>query len=38
MYTVGHLNGEARHRPLDMTLKRGVVGGAHPDFLWNPHR
>jgi hypothetical protein len=38
MYTVGHLNGEKLHRPLDMTLKRGVVGGAHPDFLWNPRR
>jgi hypothetical protein len=38
MYTVGHLNGEARHRTLDVTLKRGVVGGAHPDFLWNPRR
>jgi hypothetical protein len=36
MYTVGHINGEALHRPLDMTLKRGFVGGAHPNFLWNP--
>jgi hypothetical protein len=37
MYTVGHISGEpSRHRSRDVTLKRGVVGSRHPDFLWMP--
>ena len=28
-----------KHRPADITLKRGVVGaGDHPDFMWHPVR
>lgn len=39
MFTVGHLNGPHQiHRATDITLKRGVVGSRHPDFLWNPTR
>ena len=38
MYTIGHLNGAPRIQPSDITLKRGIVGNRHPDFLWAPTR
>jgi hypothetical protein len=39
MYTIGPLSGASGlHRPLDLTMKRGIVGDQHPDFLWSPRR